>query len=61
MMGQGWVWIGTDGVTSTPFDNATKPEVTQSMQGAIGIRPSGKEHSFSILLQIKFRCISKRP
>ncbi|XP_020916270.1 uncharacterized protein LOC110253659 isoform X2 [Exaiptasia diaphana] len=47
MMGQGWVWIGTDGVTSTPLSNATKPEIKQSMQGAIGIRPSaGSKRAF---------------
>ncbi|KAK3701047.1 hypothetical protein QZH41_008152 [Actinostola sp. cb2023] len=39
MTGQGWVWIGTDGVTSTPLNNFTEKEVKNSMQGVIGIRP----------------------
>lgn len=42
MSGQGWVWIGTDGVTSTPLSNLTHPDVKKSMQGAIGIAPRGK-------------------
>lgn len=39
MTGQGWVWIGSDGVLATPPSNMTK--AAQAMQGSVGILPKG--------------------
>ncbi|XP_044174984.1 uncharacterized protein LOC114950055 isoform X2 [Acropora millepora] len=39
MTGQGWVWIGSDGVLATPPSNATK--AARAMQGSMGILPKG--------------------
>ncbi|XP_032240858.2 uncharacterized protein LOC5515302 isoform X2 [Nematostella vectensis] len=38
MTGQGWVWVGTDGVTSMPISDS-QTELKESMQGTIGITP----------------------
>lgn len=39
MTGQGWVWIGSDGVLATPPSNKTN--AAQAMQGSVGIMPKG--------------------
>ena len=39
MTGQGWVWLGSDGVLATPPINQTK--ATQAMQGTVGTMPKG--------------------
>lgn len=39
MTGQGWVWLGSDGVTATPPINQTK--AGDAMLGSVGIMPKG--------------------
>lgn len=42
MIGQGWVWIGSDGVLATPPSNMTK--AAQAMQGSVALMPKGTFH-----------------
>lgn len=39
MTGEGWVWIGSDGVLATPPTNQST--ATQAMQGTVGTMPKG--------------------
>ena len=54
MTGQGWVWIGSDGVLATPPSNATK--AAQAMQGSMGILPKGKCGDLCTLEQFSNDC-----
>ena len=42
MTGQGWVWLGSDGVLATPPPNHTK--AAEAMRGSVGIMPKGMCH-----------------
>ena len=43
MTGKGWVWIGTDGATSSTFNHQRDLECT--MEGMIGTQPKNGEGS----------------
>ncbi|XP_015765927.1 PREDICTED: uncharacterized protein LOC107344755 [Acropora digitifera] len=52
MTGQGWVWIGSDGVLATPPSNATK--AARAMQGSMGILPKGGMGRKSLNIIVKW-------
>lgn len=56
MTGQGWVWIGSDGVLATPPSNATK--AARAMQGSMGILPKGKCRDFFTLYNLNGNLMS---
>jgi len=39
MTGEGWVWLGSDGVMATPPTNESR--ATAAMQGTVGTMPKG--------------------
>ena len=48
MAGKGWIWLGSDGATSTTF--SANSELAKVMQGLIGVGPKAGEGS----LYLKF-------
>ncbi|KAJ7377824.1 hypothetical protein OS493_026392 [Desmophyllum pertusum] len=57
MTGEGWVWLGSDGVMATPPTSQTK--ATEAMQGTVGIMPKGGLGR--IILNIVLMWLSKKP
>lgn len=43
MTGKGWVWIGTDGATSSTFNH--QKDLERTMEGMIGTQPKNGEGS----------------
>ena len=43
MTGKGWVWIGTDGATSSTFNQ--QKDLQRAMEGMIGTQPKNGEGS----------------
>ena len=49
MTGEGWVWIGSDGVLATPPTNQST--ATQAMQGTVGTMPKGTWSKFKLQVE----------
>ena len=50
MTGQGWVWLGSDGLTAVTPTNQTK--AAEAMLGSVGIMPTGTLHFNSVTLAL---------
>ena len=50
MTGKGWVWLGSDGLTSVTPTKQTK--TAEAMLGSVGIMPTGTLHFNSVTLSL---------